>query len=66
MFFPASASRAKTEFKATKGHELELKLENIDCPRLNLKIRRHFDIELNISLFSSDEPVTLCSRSRKE
>lgn len=31
--FPASASGANTEFKATKGHELELKPENIDCPR---------------------------------
>ena len=33
MFPPASASRANAEFEATKGHELELKLENIDCPR---------------------------------
>lgn len=65
MFPPASASRANAEFKATKGRELELKLENIDSLRWNLTIRRHFDIELNVSLFSSKEPVTLCSGSRK-
>lgn len=33
MFPPASASRAKAKSEATKGHELELKLEKIDFPR---------------------------------
>lgn len=56
MFPPASA-RGKSELKATKGHELELKLENIGCLRLDLKIQRHFDIELNISLFSSKDQL---------
>jgi hypothetical protein len=40
MFSPASASKANAEFKATKGHELELTFE---------KYRLSY-IELNISL----------------
>lgn len=54
---PCVSNGGNTELKATKGHELELKLENIGCPRSDLKIRRHFDIELNVSLSSSKDQL---------
>lgn len=52
-FLPTAAVEGNAEFEATEGHELELNLENIDCPRSHLKIRRHYDVELSVGLFSS-------------
>lgn len=65
-FLPTAAVAGNAEFEATEGHELELNLENIDCPRSHLKIRRHYDVELSVGLFSSKGPATLCSGSREK